>query len=285
MKDRIECFLQELASRNFSADTIRAYRADLAGFAAAVGDVEVAKIDVAMVRQWVESMYRRKLGPSTMRRQIACIRSFLRTLQRDGLVPMNAGEWVSKPKLPKRLPEVWSEEETCRFLDAIAGTAPPRDVAILEVLYGTGIRISELVGLNLADVDRADQWLLIRGKGKRERFVPYGRKAAIAIERYLATRAACTENEVGVFVNRYGVRISSRGANGIVKRYGVKWGDPSLHPHTFRHGFATDLLNNGADLRTLQELLGHKNLQTVGVYTHVSMDLLRDVYESAHPKA
>jgi integrase/recombinase XerC len=160
-----------------------------------------------------------------------------------------------------------------------------RDVAVFELLYGCGLRISELVGLNLGDLDRAGRWLLVRGKGKKERQVPYGGKAAAALERYLGERQARPE-ETAVFVNHRGGRLTDRGARGIVKLYSaLVGGDPSIHPHSFRHAFATHLLADGADLRSIQELLGHARLSTTQKYTQVSLTDLFAAYDKAHPKA
>lgn len=287
---QIERFLQELRAKSSSPDTLRAYASDLKGFASFVGSASLLEIRVPLIRDWIASLHRQSLSPVTIRRHIAALRSFLTVLKRDGLIRVNAGYLVRVPKQPVKIPTVWSEERVCRFLDQVAGAGHPlRDVAILEVLYGAGIRISELVGLNVADVDRAERWLLIRGKGKKERPVPYGRKAAAAIEKYLRERfgSAIAEPELAaataVFVNRFSARLTERGANGLVKKYGVLYGDPSLHPHSLRHAFATHLLDSGADLRDIQLLLGHAGVGTTGVYTSVSTARLIQAYDDAHP--
>jgi integrase/recombinase XerC len=181
-------------------------------------------------------------------------------------------------------------EQTNTLLDEIAAGKlerphPARDVAIFELLYGCGLRISELAGLNLADIDRTERWLLVRGKGKKERQVPFGGKAEAALNRYLAERQA-RPDETAVFVNHNGGRLTDRGARGIVKLYASLVGrDPSLHPHSFRHAFATHLLADGADLRSIQELLGHARLSTTQKYTQVSLTDLFAAYDKAHPKA
>jgi integrase/recombinase XerC len=197
---------------------------------------------------------------------------------------------VRTPKAPKTLPTVPSAEQTNALLDGIAAgklerAFPQRDLLIFELLYGCGLRISELVGLNLEDFDRTEQWIRVRGKGRKERQVPYGGKAAQALAAYEAARAAKV-GEHGLFVNRFGGRLTDRGARDIVKLYSrVLSGDSSLHPHTLRHAFATHLLSDGADLRAIQELLGHARLATTQKYTQVSLEDLMKVYDDAHPKA
>jgi integrase/recombinase XerC len=179
-------------------------------------------------------------------------------------------------------------EQANALLDGVAAGKlerphPARDLAILELLYGCGVRVSELVGLNLDDLDRGERWLRVRGKGRKERQVPFGGKAADALERYLAERAS---GEQALFLNHRGGRLTDRGVRGIIKLYATLIaGDSSLHPHSFRHAFATHLLSDGADLRSIQELLGHARLSTTQKYTQVSLTDLMAVYDRAHPKA
>jgi integrase/recombinase XerC len=197
---------------------------------------------------------------------------------------------VRTPKAPKKLPEVMSAEQANALIDGVPGDQlakphPVRDRAIFELLYGCGVRVSELAGLNLQDLDRSQRWLRVRGKGRKERQVPMPGKAAEALERYLAERPVARE-EPAVFLNHRGGRLSDRGIRGIVKFYATfVAGDPSIHPHSFRHAYATHLLADGADLRAIQELLGHARLSTTQKYTQVALTDLIAVYDKAHPKA
>ncbi|HUJ29685.1 MAG TPA: tyrosine-type recombinase/integrase, partial [Candidatus Acidoferrum sp.] len=213
---------------------------------------------------------------------------FFRFLVREGLAPMNAPRLLRTPRAPKKLPDVMTTEQANALLDGVAAGKlerphPARDLAILELLYGSGIRVSELVGLNLDDIDRTERWLRVRGKGRKERQVPFGGKAADALERYLEER---TSRENALFLNHRGGRLTDRGVRGIIKLYATLIaGDSSLHPHSFRHAFATHLLGDGADLRSIQELLGHARLSTTQKYTQVSLTDLMATYDKAHPKA
>ena len=194
------------------------------------------------------------------------------------------------PKPPSACPIVPTAEQTNTLVDGVAQDKferpyPERDVALFELLYGCGLRISELVGLNIDDFDLRDRWIRVRGKGRKERQVPYGEKASASLEKYLAERTA-KPGERGLFVNHRGTRLSDRGAREIVKFYArMVSGDASLHPHSLRHAFATHLLADGADLRAIQELLGHARLATTQKYTQVSLTDLMAVYDKAHPKA
>jgi integrase/recombinase XerC len=291
----IEEFLGELARENASAHTVRNYGADFREFVAYFtppgGEPPpVRAIDLLALREWLGHLYRCGLSPVTMRRKVAALRSFFRFLMKRGVVDTNVAKLVRAPKTPKTLPRVMTAEQTNSLLDDIAEGKLERphlarDVAIFEMLYGCGLRISELVGLNLAEVDTEDRWLLVRGKGKKERQVPFGSKAAAALGRYLAVRRAAP-GETALFVNHSGRRLTARGASKIVKLYAaVLAGDSSIHPHSFRHAYATHLLSDGADLRTIQELLGHARLSTTQKYTQVSLSDLMAVYDKAHPKA
>jgi integrase/recombinase XerC len=209
---------------------------------------------------------------------------------REGIVPVNVARLVRTPKAPKKLPEVMSPEQVNALIDGVSTGGlerpyPVRDRAILELLYGCGVRVSELAGLNLHDLDRPERWLRVRGKGRKERQVPMPGKAAEALERYLAERPV-VRDEPAVFLNHRGGRLTDRGIRGIVKLYATLLsGDPSIHPHSFRHAYATHLLADGADLRAIQELLGHARLSTTQKYTQVALTDLIAVYDKAHPKA
>ena len=295
LERQVGLFLDELKRQNVSAHTLRAYASDLRQFVAYFtppgGDAPgIGALDRLALREWLGDLYRRKLKAVSMRRKVAAVRSLSRFLIREGLAEVNWARLIRTPKAPKTLPRVMTAEQANSLLDQIAAGKlerphPARDLAIFELLYGCGIRISELAGLNLADVDLAERWLLVRGKGKKERQVPFGSKAAAALERYLAQRAG-DPRETAVFLNHRGRRLTDRGARGIVKLYArLVGGDPSLHPHSFRHAYATHLLSDGADLRAIQELLGHARLSTTQKYTQVSLTDLLGVYDKAHPKA
>jgi integrase/recombinase XerC len=218
------------------------------------------------------------------------VRSFYKYLVREGVVSVNVAKLLRTPKAPKKLPAAPSAEDANRLIDGVGNNEldrpyPLRDLATFEFLYGCGLRVSELVGLNLDDVDRAERWIRVRGKGRKERQVPYGGKAAAALERFLECRAA-RPGERALFVNHRGGRLSDRAVRGIVKFYSrMLAGDDALHPHSLRHAYATHLLGDGADLRSIQELLGHARLSTTQRYTQVSLEGLMAVYDKAHPKA
>ncbi len=288
-------FLEELSRRGSSAHTVRAYGSDLREFLEYLtppgGEpLAPAAIDPLTLREWLGHLYRQRLNPVTMRRKVAALRALFRFLVERRVVSINTAKLIRTPKAPATLPRVMTAEQTNALLDQVAGGAlerpfPSRDMLIFELLYGCGLRISELVGLNLPDLDVADRWLLVRGKGRKERQVPFGAKAAAALERYLAERQAAPR-ETALLVNHRGTRLTDRGARGIVKLYAtLLTGDASIHPHTFRHAFATHLLADGADLRSIQELLGHARLSTTQKYTQLSLTELLAIYDKAHPRA
>jgi integrase/recombinase XerC len=247
-------------------------------------------IDVLALREWLGSLYDRKIDPVSIRRKLAAVRSFFRYLVREGLAEVNVARLLRTPKAPKRLPAVPTADAMNGLVDAVGINGlerpfPKRDLAIFEILYGCGLRVSELVAIDLDDLDRAESWIRVRGKGRKERQAPYGGKAAAALEGYLEVRQA-SPAERAVFINHRGKRLTDRGARGIVKFYSrMLAGDDTLHPHSLRHAFATHLLGAGADLRSIQELLGHARLSTTQRYTQVSLDELMKVYDRAHPKA
>jgi integrase/recombinase XerC len=291
----IERYLTELRVRNASPHTLRNYATDLQRFAEYFSPKEAqppvpAAFTVLLLREWLSHLYQQGLSAVTMRRKLAAVRSLFDFLAREGTVPTNIARLVRTPKAPQKLPSVPTAEQTNALLDGVAADTlerafPQRDILIFELLYGCGLRISELVGLNLEDFDRTEQWIRVRGKGRKERQVPYGGKAASALDAYLTKRQAQI-GEHGLLVNRFGKRLSDRSAREIVKLYSrVLAGDSSLHPHSLRHAFATHLLADGADLRSIQELLGHARLATTQKYTQVSLTDLMKVYDSAHPKA
>jgi integrase/recombinase XerC len=251
---------------------------------------EPRAIDLLLLREWLASLYNEGLSAVSIRRKLAAVRGLFRFLQREGTVEVNVARLVRTPKAPIKLPEVMTAEQANNLIDAVAlnnlhRPHPARDRAMFELLYGSGVRVSELAGLSLDDLDRSEAWIRVRGKGRKERQVPLPGKAAEALERYLNERPV-VRDERAVFLNHNGARLTTRGIHGIVKLYATALsGDPSLHPHSFRHAYATHLLADGADLRAIQELLGHARLSTTQKYTQVSLVDLMAVYDRAHPKA
>ncbi len=295
LEAEIGLYLEELRRRNASAHTIGSYASDLSQFLQYFSPpgTEAPKpdeFDQWQIREWLGHLYEEKLSAVSVRRKLSAVRSLFRFLVREGRMKANPARLVRMPKAPKKLPQVPSAERVNSLVDGIAAEKlerpyPARDLALFELLYGCGLRVSELCGLDLMDLDREERWLRVRGKGRKERQVPYAGKAASALERYLGERQA-KPGEPALFVNFRGKRLTARGAHGIVKFYSVYVaGDPSLHPHSFRHAYATHLLADGADLRSIQELLGHARLSTTQKYTQVSLTDLMAVYDRAHPKA
>jgi integrase/recombinase XerC len=295
---QITLFLDELRRQNASAHTVRNYGSDLDQFlnyftVPGEKNVSVGDIDALAIREWLGHLYEQKLTAVSMRRKLAAVRSFFKFLLREGVVDKNVARIVRTPKAPKTLPAVMTAEQTNALVDGVPPAAnkferpyPARDLAIFELLYGCGLRISELVGLNLDDFDFNERWIRVRGKGKKERQVPYAGKASSAVDRYLTLRQPDSNNVRALFLNHRGGRLTDRGARGIVKFYAsMITGDSSIHPHSLRHAYATHLLSDGADLRAIQELLGHARLSTTQKYTQVSVADLMAVYDKAHPKA
>jgi integrase/recombinase XerC len=292
---QIERFEQELARTGSSPHTLDAYTRDLRQFLDFLSPPETAPpepaaIDLLTLREWLAGLYRQDLDVMSVRRKLAAVRSFFRYMTREGVIPLNVARLVRTPKAPKRLPDVPSAEQVNTLLDGVASGRlerphPARDRAIFELLYGCGMRVSELVGLNLEDIDRGEGWLRLRGKGRKERQVPLPRQAAESLERYLGERPVARD-ERAVILNHRGKRLTPQGLRLIIKLYATCLNsDPTLHPHSFRHAYATHLLSAGADLRAIQELLGHARLSTTQKYTQVSLTDLMAVYDKAHPKA
>jgi len=291
----IDRYISDLRLQNASPHTLRNYASDLQQFSlyfSPPGQHPPApdEFTVLQIREWLGDLYKRRLSPVTVRRKLAAVRSLFQFLAKNGSVPTNIARLVRTPKAPQRLPTVPSAEQTNELINAVAADRlerpfPERDRLIFELLYGCGLRISELVGLNLDDFDLREQWIRVRGKGRKERQVPYGSTAAAALEKYLEVRVIKPRDRA-LLANHLGTRLSDRGARGIVKLYArLISGDASLHPHSLRHAFATHLLADGADLRAIQELLGHARLATTQKYTQVSLTDLMAVYDRSHPKA
>lgn len=284
-------FLEDRARQSPSPHTVRNYAIDLEQFLDFFTPATpVSQIGVNELREWMAGLYDRKLTAVSIRRKVSSVRSFFHFCRQRNLCEKNSAKYLRLPKTPKKVPEVLDAEAVNFLVDNIGKAElqrpfPKRDRAIFEVLYGCGLRVSELVGLSLADLDLEERWLRVMGKGSKERMAPIGHSALDALQSYLAERTA-QKGEQAVFLNYKGLRISSRAVHQITKFYALMLlGDPSVHPHEFRHSFATHLLNAGADLRAIQELLGHSSLSTTQIYTKVAIEDLERVYQQSHPKA
>ena len=291
---QIDAFQEELRRQNVSAHTLKGYGSDLREFLdyfTPPGErpPEPDQFDLLKMREWMAGLHAKGNSAVSIRRKVSALRMFFKFLTREGRAPANPAKLLRLPKAPKKLPLVMTAEQTGVLLDGAgehdSRPHPKRDVAMLELLYGSGLRVSELVGLDLHDIDHTDRWLRVKGKGRKERQVPFPGKAAAALHSYLMERHA-KSGESAVFVNHHGRRITTRGVSKIVKYYAIAVaGDSEIHPHSFRHAFATHLLGDGADLRAIQELLGHARLSTTQKYTQLSLTELMAVYDNAHPKA
>jgi integrase/recombinase XerC len=289
----IEKFVRSLREKNSSPHTIKAYATDLEQFAEFIGDLGWKDIDHLTVRSFLSHLYDRGLSKTSVARALAAVRSLYKWLGREGLVAQNPAKLVATPKLPKKLPRVPTIEEMNSVLDTQMpdnAAFPERDRVIFELLYGCGIRNSELVGINFEDIHWNREAILVRGKGKKQRLVPFGESAQAAISDYLAARQSVTnefkQSHTGLLINRRGGRITTRSIGRIVKAIAIAKGLPSdVHPHTLRHAFGTHMLEEGADLRAIQELLGHERLSTTQRYTQLSTAKVMEVYDSTHPRA
>jgi integrase/recombinase XerC len=286
-------FLRHLRERNASPHTIKAYSRDLANFAAYAGSRGWKEIDHIAVRGFLSQLYDKGLSKTSVARSLAAVRSLYRWLAREGMVEQNPAKLVATPKLPKKLPRVPTIEEMNSVLDGQmpeVAAFPERDRLMLELLYGCGIRNSELTGINVDDVRLSAEAILIRGKGKKERYVPFGASAKSALSAYIPERgnalAAANKNTPALLINRRGGRLTTRSVGRIIKKIAVAKGlSPDVHPHTLRHAFGTHMLEEGADLRAIQELLGHERLATTQRYTQLSMKHVLHVYDQTHPRA
>lgn len=286
-------FLRHLYERNSSPHTIKAYTGDLHSFSAYAGARGWKEIDHIAIRGFLSQLYEKGLTKTSVARSLAAVRSLYRWLAREGIVEQNPAKLVATPKLPKKLPRVPTIEEMNSVLDGqMPETAafPERDRLMLELLYGCGIRNSELTGINLDDIRLSAEAILIRGKGKKERYVPFGETAKRALGAYLAARqklmAETRRTTNALLVNQRGGRLTTRSVGRIIKQIAVAKGlSPDVHPHTLRHAFGTHMLEEGADLRAIQELLGHARLATTQRYTQLSMKHVLAVYDQTHPRA
>jgi len=289
----IDKFLQSLRQRNASVHTLKAYTADLDNFAEYLGAREWRSIDHLMIRGFLSHLYEKKLGKTSVARALAAVRSFYRWLAQEGVVEQNPAALVSTPKLPKKLPRVPTIEEMNAVLDGQmpeVASFPERDRIMFELLYGCGIRNSELIGINLDDIRLSSEAILIRGKGKKERYVPFGDSVKAALAAYLPLRqqtlAERRKITTALLINQRGGRLTTRSVGRIIKKVAVAKGlSPDVHPHTLRHAFGTHMLEEGADLRSIQEMLRHERLSTTQRYTQLSMKHVLEVYDQTHPRA
>ena len=271
--------------KNYSPHTLLNYRIDLVEFAAFMGKTSVEAVEYSDLRRFLAQLKGRNLKPRTLARKLSSLRSFFKFLQREKVIKANPAKLLVTPKLDKPLPHFMSEEETVQLIESPKSgkTNSPRDKAIFEILYSTGIRVSELVGLNVDDVDFIGNVIKVMGKGKKERIVPIGNQALSALKEYLDGQKL--EHNF-VFANKNGTRLGDRSVRNIINKYILEQAmSQHVTPHMFRHSFATHLLNHGADLRSVQELLGHVNLSTTQIYTHLTTEKLKKVYDQSHPRA
>lgn len=286
----IDQFLASLRQRNASAHTLKAYRGDLEVFSTYLGQRSLKAVDHVTIRGFLSHLYDKGLGKTSVARSLAALRSLYRWLAQEGLVEQNPAALVSTPKLPKKLPRVPTIEEMNAVLEGRmpeAASFPQRDLLLFELLYGCGIRNSELVGINLDDIRLSNEALLIRGKGKKERYVPFGDSVKSALAAYLPARQQLLKkNSPALLINQRGGRLTTRSVGRIIKKVAVAKGlSPDVHPHTLRHAFGTHMLEEGADLRAIQEMLGHERLSTTQRYTQLSMKHVMQVYDQTHPRA
>ena len=286
-------FLRHLEERNSSPHTIKAYNQDLTLFAAYTGSRGWKQIDHLAVRGFLSGLYEKGLSKTSVARALAAVRSLYRWLAREGVVEQNPAKLVATPKLPKKLPRVPTIEEMNSVIDGEmpeVAAFPERDRLMLELLYGCGIRNSELTGINCDDIRLSAEAILIRGKGKKERYVPFGDSVKAALAAYLPERQSLLEAvrkySRALLINRRGGRLTTRSVGRIIKKIAVAKGlSPDVHPHTLRHAFGTHMLEEGADLRAIQELLGHERLATTQRYTQLSIKHVLQVYDQTHPRA
>jgi integrase/recombinase XerC len=274
--------------RGASDHTLRAYEKDLRVFFGTLPGTDVTEMDVRDIRGFVASQIAQGLTRATVSRRLASVKSFFSFLNREEVVQRNPARLVPSPKLPKKQPQFLSVDDVFGLVEKPDGLGfiPVRDRAILELLYSSGIRVSELSSLDIEDLNRREGMIKVRGKGKKERIVPVGSVALDALKSYLIERMLLRKKQKALFLNKSGSRLTDRSVRRIVVKYAREFGiHGKIGPHTLRHTFATHLLHEGADLRVIQELLGHSSLSTTQKYTHLDIRHLMDVYDSAHPLA
>lgn len=290
MERYIEKFINYLkVEKNASRHTVTNYSIDLESFAAFLGEKDISSVDHLTLRRYLAEMRAKNYSKRTIARKLASLRTFFKFLYREGHIKTNPASAILTPKLDKKLPVFLDVDRVAKLVQSPSAddAAGLRDRAILETLYSTGIRVSELVGLDEDDIDFISGVLKVLGKGSKERMVPIGEPAIAAIRKYTEKRdARRVKDKKAIFLNKSGRRLTDRSVRRIVDKY-IRSCSIVEHisPHSLRHSFATHLLDRGADLRSVQELLGHMNLSTTQIYTHVTMERLKTVYDKAHPRA
>lgn len=286
MKEHIEKFMRYMeVEKDASPHTLRAYRKDLEEFSSFFSG-RPEDIEMIDVRGFIADQIRQGLSKTTAGRRLASLRSFVRFLNREGCLESNPARLVATPKAQKLLPKFLDVDDVFALIEKPEGIGfiPARDRAILELLYSSGLRVSEVSGLNMEDINTKEGLVKVRGKGRKERLVPVGSKAVEALKTYLVEKILLKKKDGALFLNRLGKRFTERGIRRIVVKYARMLGiSGSIGPHTLRHTFASHLLQGGADLRVIQELLGHASLSTTQKYTHLDITHLMDVYDKAHP--
>jgi integrase/recombinase XerC len=297
MEQLIQNFRDYLGSeRNYSKHTVKAYITDIGEFLRVIkekklvgeeaGAIDFEKLDETPVRAYISWLYTRN-SRSSISRKLASVRTFFEFLIRKGAIKNNLAKLVPTPRGEKRLPTFLTVDEVVKLLSIEgSGALVSRDAAVLELLYSSGLRVSELVGINLNDIDLKNLTVKVLGKGNKERIVPVGSKAARALDQYLRERPGMNPGGDHLFVNTRGDRLNVRSVDRIIRKYALLAGIPkNVSPHVLRHTFATHLLGGGADLRAIQEMLGHKSLSTTQRYTHTSIEKLMEIYDKTHPRA
>ena len=292
MENRVDAFLNFLSTeKNASPHTIKNYAVDLREFFQFLEGRDCLQVTYADIRSFLAWLKNRNYSKSSISRKLACLRSFFKYLARENIVQVNPAAGIATPKRDKKLPHFLDPDEVVRLLEAPSRDTweEKRDRSILETLYSSGLRVSELVGLNQEDVDVFGGLVRVRGKGKKERIVPLGQMALKALKSYLEQRPAREKGmpvKVPLYLNRSGGRLTDRSVRRMIIKYARRIAlAKEVSPHTLRHSFATHMLDRGADLRSVQELLGHENLSTTQIYTHVTTKRLKEAYDAAHPRA
>jgi integrase/recombinase XerC len=294
MRKELSQFLDFLQhEKNASPHTVVSYKRDLSQLAGYLEEKKIVlkKIDVVILRGFLARLHEKKNKKSTVARKLAAIRSFLQFCMNKKWLEDNPAKVVATPKQDRYMPSFLSEDEMTKFLDVPRSDNPLdlRDKAVLELLYASGLRVSELVGANLDDVNFSERLIRVRGKGKKERIVPFGRKAEESLALYIRARPKINKGEIegdAIFLNFRGERLTSRSVERIVDKYlQLTAIQREISPHSLRHSFASHLLGRGADLRMIQELLGHESLSTTQKYTHLDLKHLLEVYQKSHPRS
>ena len=275
--------------KNVSPHTLTNYGIDLREFQVSLRDKSLDKVSYVDIRLFLARMKEKKFSKRTIARKMACLRSFFKFLCREGYLKSNPAIGLQTPKLERRLPIFMDADQVVRLIESpdLSDVYGTRDRAILETLYSSGVRVGELVGLNKDSIDFIGGVIKVAGKGKKERLAPIGDKALRAIRNYFQKAGKLKiKDKKAVFINKSGRRMTDRAVRRVIEKYIHKMSmNEKISPHSLRHSFATHLLDRGADLRSVQELLGHANLSTTQIYTHVTTERLKNVYEKVHPRA